>query len=426
MQCLQCEFENRQGVRFCEKCGAKLELTCPSCGVLVPPDRNFCGECGASLSPVVTAQDVAPDTALLEREAERRQLTVMFCDLVGSTALAERLDPEELRELLAQYQDTCANVIRHYEGHIARYVGDGLLVYFGYPQAHEDDPQRAVHTGLGIVEAIKDLNPKFTNPSVDLAVRIGITTGLVVAGDIGSGERVEEKAIVGETPNLAARLQGLAEPNAVVIGVNTQRLVAELFECDELGEQHLKGISQPVGAYRVRAESGAPSRFEATATRWLTPLIGRDAEIGLLLNRWERAKEGEGEVVLLSGEAGVGKSRIVRGLRERLETESHNRVLYYGSPYHQNSAFYPAIGKLERGLRFDKNDTAAQKLDNSMRCSATSNCRQRSTPPYSPRSYPYRPTAVTQPWRWSPGNLRKGHSRRSSRSSQPCHRSNPC
>ncbi|MFB3105061.1 MAG: AAA family ATPase, partial [Pseudomonadales bacterium] len=259
--------------------------------------------------------------------------------------------------------DSCADVIQRYEGHIARYVGDGLLVYFGYPQAHEDDPQRAMHTGLGIVEAIKDLDTKFNNPGVALAVRIGITTGMVVAGDIGSGERVEEKAIVGETPNLAARLQGLAEPNTVVIGVNTQRLVEELFDCDDLGEQQLKGVSQSVRAYRVRAESGAPSRFEAAATRWLTPLIGRDAEIGLLLNRWERAKEGEGEVVLLSGEAGVGKSRIVRAFRDRLEAEPHNRVLYYGSPYHQNSALHPVIDQLERGSRFDKNDTAAQKLD---------------------------------------------------------------
>jgi class 3 adenylate cyclase/predicted ATPase len=287
----------------------------------------------------------------------------MFCDLVGSTALAERLDPEELHELLAQYQDTCADVIQYYEGHIARYVGDGLLVYFGYPQAHEDDPQRAVRTGLGIVEAIKDLNPKFTNPGVDLAVRIGVTTGIVVAGDIGSGERVEEKAIVGETPNLAARLQALAEPNAVVIGGDTQRLVEGLFESEDLGPQNLKGISQSVAAYRVRAESGAPSSFEAKAAQGLTPLVGREEEIGLLLERWSEAKDGEGQVVLLSGEAGIGKSRIVRGFRERLEDEPHNRILYYCSPYHQNSAFYPTIDQLDRGLRFEKDDSSAERLN---------------------------------------------------------------
>ncbi|MFQ5938354.1 MAG: AAA family ATPase, partial [Acidiferrobacterales bacterium] len=277
--------------------------------------------------------------------------------------LAEHLDPEELRDLLAQYQDACANVIEHFDGHIARYVGDGLLVYFGYPQAHEDDAQRGVRAGLGIVEAIKSLNPKFTNPGVDLAVRIGITTGLVVAGDIGSGERVEEKAIVGETPNLAARLQALAEPNAVVIGDDTQRLVEGLFESEDLGPQNLKGISQSVAAYRVRAESSAPSSFEAKAARGLTPLVGREEEIGLLLKRWAEATDGEGQVVLLSGEAGIGKSRIVRAFRDHLEVEPHNRVLYYGSPYHRNSAFYPAIDQLERGLRFQKGDSSRERFD---------------------------------------------------------------
>jgi predicted ATPase len=238
-----------------------------------------------------------------------------------------------------------------------------LLVYFGYPQAHEDDPQRAVRTGLGVVEAIKGLGAKLNKPGVDLAVRIGITTGIVVAGDIGSGERVEEKAVVGETPNLAARLQALAKPNAVIVGASTQRLVEGLFECDDLGAQNLKGISQAVNVYRVRAEGAAPSRFEAAAQRGLAPLVGRESEIGLLLNRWAHAKEDEGQTVLLSGEAGIGKSRIVRAFRDRLEAEPHNRVLCYGSPYHQNSAFYPAIDQLERSLRFEKEDSTADRLD---------------------------------------------------------------
>jgi class 3 adenylate cyclase len=195
-----------------------LAVTCPDCGFANEPDVDFCGGCGKTLSESVPSPVDAPrkrETA----EPERRQLTVMFCDLVGSTALAERLDPEELHELLAQYQDVCAKVIQRYEGYIARYVGDGLLVYFGYPQAHEDDPQRAVRTGLSIVTAVKDLDAKFTDPGVDLAVRIGITTGLVVAGDIGSSERREEKAIVGKTPNLAARLQALSEPSPLSAGV---------------------------------------------------------------------------------------------------------------------------------------------------------------------------------------------------------------
>ncbi len=309
--------------------------------------------------PETILHPATPDTS----HAERRQLTVMFCDLVGSTTLAERLDPEKLRELLGQYQDTCAEVIHRYDSHIGRYVGDGLLVYFGYPRAHEDDPQRAVRAGLGIVEAIRGLDSNITNRDVNLAVRIGITTGLVVAGDIGSGERVEEKAIVGETPNVAARLQALAQPNTVIIGASTQRLVEGLFNCDDLGEQQLKGISQPVTAYRVREESGAPSRFEASAVSGLTPLVGREEEIGLLLKRWEQTKDGEGQVVLLCSEPGIGKSRIVRSFRERLEGERHNRVLYYGSPYHQNSALYPLIDQLERGLRFERDDSPAQKLD---------------------------------------------------------------
>ncbi len=206
MQCLQCEFENRQGVRFCEKCGAKLELTCPSCGVLVPPDRNFCGECGASLSPVVTAQDVTPDTALLEREAERRQLTVMFCDLVGSTALSSKLDPEDLREIITAFQDQCREAIDRYTGFIARYMGDGMLVYFGYPKAHEDDAERAVRAGLDIVRSMAELNAGIVKQyQVVLAVRIGVATGSVVVGDIVGVGAAEEAAVVGETPNLAAR-----------------------------------------------------------------------------------------------------------------------------------------------------------------------------------------------------------------------------
>ncbi|MFQ6023605.1 MAG: adenylate/guanylate cyclase domain-containing protein [Acidiferrobacterales bacterium] len=258
MQCPDCHTQNSEDRRFCAKCGAPLAITCSECGFANQSGADFCGGCGRALS----ATGVLPTDSAQKRDtpdAERRQLTVMFCDLVGSTALAERLDPEELRELLAQYQDTCANVIQRYEGHIARYVGDGLLVHFGYPHAHEDDPQRAVRAGLDIVEALRDLDSKITYPGTNLAVRIGITTGLVVAGDIGSGERVEEKAIVGETPNLAARLQALAKPNTVVIGATTHRLVEGLFNCEDLGSQKLKGISQAVTAYRARGERCAES-----------------------------------------------------------------------------------------------------------------------------------------------------------------------
>src|SRR5712691_5883059 len=236
-------------------------------------------------------------------EAERRQLTVMFCDLVGSTALSTQLDPEELREVVRAYQQMCAQVISRFDGHLAKYLGDGLLVYFGYPMAHEDDAQRAVRAGLGIVGAIHELPLQNTQLRKTLQVRIGIHTGLVVAGEMGSGDYREALAIVGETPNLAARIQGLAEPGTVVISTATQRLVQGYFTCRDLGSQSVKGISTPVQMYQVLGESGVQSRFEVAVTTGLTPLVGREEELSLLLRRWEKVKEGEGQIVLLSGEA---------------------------------------------------------------------------------------------------------------------------
>jgi class 3 adenylate cyclase len=247
-------------------------------------------------------------------EAERRQLTVMFCDLVGSTALSEQLDPEELREVVRAYQATCTAVIERYEGHIAQYLGDGLLVYFGYPRAHEDDAQRAVRAGLGIVAGLGTLNAQLPFP---LHVRIGIHTGPVVVGDIGAGTKREQLAL-GETPNLAARLQGLAEPDTVIISAATYRLIAGLFDCQDLGLQALKGISAPMTVYRVVGEGVARSRFDVAVGRGLTPLVGREEELGLLRRRWQQAQEQAGQAVLLSGEAGIGKSRLVQTLKERL------------------------------------------------------------------------------------------------------------
>ena len=292
-------------------------------------------------------------------EAERRQLTVMFCDLVGSTQLSERLDPEDLRTVIAAFQEECARVISGFDGYIARYMGDGILIYFGYPQAHEEDAERAVRAGLGIVEAVAALRDRLEHMP---QVRVGIATGLVVAGDIIGEGASEERAVLGETPNLAARLQGLADPDTVVVSPATWRLVDGLFEGDDLGPQPIKGLAGTTNTYRVRSQSDASSRFEASVARGLTPLVGRDEEIGLLMRRWEQARDSEGQVVLLSGEAGVGKSRIVRGLQERLENEHKNRILYQGSPYHENSALYPAIVQLERALRFERSNDAEQKL----------------------------------------------------------------
>ncbi len=286
----------------------------------------------------------------------------MFCDLVDSTALAERLDPEELAALLVAYRNVCVDVVHRFDGHLSRYVGDALLVYFGYPQAHEDDPQRAVRAALGIDAAMEGLSRLVAASGATLSVRIGINTGMVVVGDIGHGDLREKMGVVGETPNIAARLQALAEPGTIVVGEDTYRLIEGLYVFDDLGPQHLKGVSQPIRAYRVLRESGMKNRFEAKAARGLVPLVGREDEVGVLLKRWQQAAEGDGQAILLSGEAGVGKSRVLRGFQDRVQANLRNRVVYVCSPYHRDTPYYPVIEQLERSLRFAKHDTAAQKL----------------------------------------------------------------
>jgi class 3 adenylate cyclase len=282
-------------------------------------------------------------------DAERRQLTVLFCDLVDSTVLASQLDPEDWREVVQAYQDTCARVIARYDGHIAQYLGDGLLVYFGYPQAHEDDAQRAVRAGLGMVEALGQLNTRpEQKQGVRLAVRLGIHTGLVVVGDVGGGTRQEQLAL-GETPNLAARLQGMAAPNTVVISAATLPLLGGFFACQSLGPQHLRGLPQSLEVYQVLSESTARGRLEAAGSTGLTPLVGREQEVALLRERWAQVKDGLGQVVLLSGEAGIGKSRLVQVLQAHVATEPQAWLTpCQCSPYHQNTALYPLIDLLER------------------------------------------------------------------------------
>jgi TOMM system kinase/cyclase fusion protein len=297
-------------------------------------------------------------------EAERRQLTVLFCDLVDSTALASQLDPEEWREVVRAYQDTCAKVIARFEGHIAQYLGDGLLVYFGYPLAHEDDAQRAVRAGLGMVEAVSQLNTRLERErGVQLAVRLGCHTGLVVVGEMGGGTHHEQLAL-GETPNVAARLQGIAAPNTVVISAVTSQLLGGFFACQSLGTPPLKGITQPLEVYQVLYESAARTRLEAAGGASLTPLVGRESEVALLQERWAQVKEGLGQVVLLSGEAGIGKSRLVQVLTEQVASEPQAWLTpCQCSPYYQNSALYPMIDLLERvALRFEREESPEQKL----------------------------------------------------------------
>src|SRR5256712_4099810 len=330
-------------------------LTTPPASQLGPPPAT------ADVQPI---QVLPPPAASQSPDAERRQLTVLFCDLVDSTVLASQLDPEDLREVVRAYQDTCAKVVARFEGHIAQYLGDGLLVYFGYPLAHEDDAQRAVRAGLGMIEALGQLTTRLEQErGVQLAARLGIHTGLVVVGDMGGGARQEQLAL-GETPNLAARLQGVAAPNTLVISATTFQLLGGFFACQPLGTPLLKGFAQPLAVYRVLYESMARSRLEAAGSTGWIPLVGREQEIGLLLERWAQVKEGVGQVVLLSGEAGIGKSRLVQVLKEQVAAEPQVWLTpCQCSPYYQNTALYPMIDLLERvALRFEREESPQQKL----------------------------------------------------------------
>jgi class 3 adenylate cyclase len=308
--------------------------------------------------PAATLTAASRD-APTQGDAERRQLTVMFCDLVGSTALSARLDPEDLREVIAAYHRAVAEIVAGFDGFVAKYMGDGVLVYFGYPRAHEDDAERAVRAGLGVVDAVGRLAVK----SIELQSRVGIATGLVVVGDLIGAGSAQEQSVVGETPNLAARLQALAEPDAVVIAAGTRRLVGDLFEYRDLGAVELKGIAGPVPVWQVLHQSVVASRFEALRGAAMTRLIGRDEEIDLLLRRWARAKAGDGQVVLVSGEPGFGKSRITAALAERLHAEPHIRLRHFCSPYHQDSALYPFIGRASGFARDDQPATKLEKLE---------------------------------------------------------------
>ncbi len=365
MECPNCGATVSAG-KYCTNCGAPLSGHCPSCGTDNPSGARFCAECGAALNgtrqPAAaprTAVTVAPTTPAATVEAERRQLTIMFCDLVGSTELSRRLDPEDMSALIRAYQNTVAGELARFEGHVAKYMGDGVLAYFGWPKAHEDDAERAVRAGLALTQAVAGLSAA-GGPT---AARIGIATGSVVVGELIGEGPAQEQTVVGETPNLAARLQALAEPGSIVISRRTRRLVGGLFELADLGPQRFKGFAEPVRAWRVVRTSAAESRFEAMHTAGLTPLVGREHELGILLERWAWAKDGDGQVVLIAGEPGIGKSRLIRVLRERLGGEPYTAVSQYCSPYHINSALYPVIGLLERAARLDRDAPPEEQLD---------------------------------------------------------------
>jgi class 3 adenylate cyclase len=327
-------------------------------GVEAMGDRKRLLRAIASLATAKVSSVVPTTAGPSPTGAERRQVTVMFSDLVGSTALAARMDPEDLREVIAAYQKCVAETVRRFDGFVAKYLGDGVLVYFGYPHAHEDDAERAVRAGLELIAAVTGLKTR-----ASLQTRVGIATGLVVVGDlIGSGDTLE-RGIVGETPNLAARLQGIAEPNMVVIAEGTRRLLGNLFELHDLGAKELKGIAGQTRAWAPLRASSVASRFEALHASSLTDLVGREEECELLLRRWSRAMTGEGQVVLLSGEPGIGKSRLTAALLERLAAEPHIRLRYFCFPQHADSALFPIIGQMQRAAGLAHDDAPGARLD---------------------------------------------------------------
>ena len=291
------------------------------------------------------------------RDAEFRQITVMFCDLVGSTQLSEKLDPEDLHKLIDAYRRECSTAIKRYGGEVARYFGDGVMAFFGWPDAHEDDAVRAIHAALEIVSGVT----KISGP-VTLACRVGVCSGPVVVGEIGNSTTSWSMDAVGETPNIAARLQTLAAPNTVLISESTRRLVSAAFDLHDLGLQELKGVTEPVHVYRVLAAKNTASRFEAAHAGSLTPLVGRSSELSLLLDRWEKVKEGDGQVILLSGIPGVGKSRLLHELKSHIQEEPHLLLHHQCSPYHSQSAFFPVIEQIEQAAQLTAREADAEKI----------------------------------------------------------------
>src|SRR5262249_32252508 len=336
MRCPSCNHDNRAERRFCGKCGAALAAPCASCGASNQPDEQFCGGCGARLPTEARASAVSTpggEPGPAPPAGERRQLTVLFCVLVGSTPLSQQLDAEEWRDVIAQYQQAASGAVGRFGGHVARKLGDGLLIYFGWPTAREDDPERAVQAGLAIVEALRPLNATLAaGDGPRLAVRIGLHTGPVVIADDGE--------VFGETPNVAARVQDAADPDTVVITAVTQRLVAGLFVVEDRGPQMLKGVREPVTLYRVVQPSGVRRGLAVPAGR-LTRFVGREVELATLVERWERAQDGAGQTVLVHGEAGVGKSRLVYQFHEQLRAVPHTWLECGATPYTEGTPFHP-------------------------------------------------------------------------------------
>ena len=346
-------------------------MKCPNCNFENPDQFKFCGECGTRIVDIipqpfspVKKQDISSSapTEFHPADAERRHITVMFCDLVGSTQLSENLDPEDFRQILQVYQDTCVYAVNQYQGHLAQYLGDGVLIYFGYPGAHEDDSQRAILCGLEIISELSRLN-EFQSESkgINLAVRIGIHTGLVVVGEIGR-DKLHGRLALGNTPNIAARLQALADPDSIIISHVTYRLVRKFFNCQPLGAYSLKGVSHKMDIFKVVQEIEAPYSFKTQVITGMTPFVGRESEVQKLLDTWENVKKGRGEIALIIGEPGIGKTRLLRVFEEQIKDEPHTWMVCRCISYYQNSAFYPIINLINSQLKFGKHEIIGEKI----------------------------------------------------------------
>ena len=358
VRCSKCSAENREGRKFCAECGTVLNARCPSCHAENEPTEKFCGECGASLSaPVSRSASAIPPVPASETAGERRHLTILFCDLVGSTEIAAQLDPEEWRETVAGYHRVAADAITRFGGHVAKYLGDGVMAFFGYPEAHDNDAERAARAGLAILDAISKLNQDPTKPK--LSARVGIDSGAVVVG-AGPGKEAD---VFGDAPNIAARVQAVAEGGTVVITDATHRLVSGLFVVESRGAPPLRGIAAPLELYRVIRPSGMRGRFAgAAAVRGLTPFVGREDELRLLMNRWERARDGEGQVVTIVGEAGIGKSRLQSHFREQIAADPHTWLECTTAPFFQNTPFYAVVDMLQQTFHWHANQNSERRL----------------------------------------------------------------
>jgi len=356
MPCLRCGDELVGRGKYCTACGAPQMPTCPACRHLNPVDSRFCSECGRRLQDDIG--DLTHPIGAPTSRAERRQLAVMFCDLVGSTLLSTRLDPEELLGVVGRYQAAVAAAVQRYGGFVARYLGDGVLVYFGWPRADETQAERAARAALAVVAAVNRMSAQGKN----LQVRIGIASGLVVVGDITSSAAVQEQVVVGEAPNLASRLQAMAEPDSIVICHATRKQIGDLFDCDDRGLLEIKGYAELVRTWRVQGLSEVRSRFEALHASRRNPIINREDELDLLDRRWHDAKCGKGRVVLIAGDPGIGKSRLVAALKERLHDEPHTTIQYFCSPHYQDSSLFPIIGHLEQAAGFARGDPSTERV----------------------------------------------------------------